>query len=73
MAAGGWLNGSSNQTLVLAGSLTGEADANLGVTAAGDPTLTAILRGISPVLRERCIPAVGMPSFPLAMAVRRPR
>ena len=45
MAAGGWLNGNSNQTLILAGSLTSEAGANLGVTAAGDPTLTAILTG----------------------------
>ncbi|MEZ3490672.1 MAG: autotransporter-associated beta strand repeat-containing protein, partial [Akkermansia muciniphila] len=45
MAAGGWLNGNSNQTLVLAGSLTSEAGANLGITAAGDPTLTAIFTG----------------------------
>ena len=45
MAAGGWLNGNSNQTLVLAGSLTSETGANLGVTAAGNPTLTAIFTG----------------------------
>lgn len=30
-AAGGWINGNSNQTLTLSGALTGEAGANLGL------------------------------------------
>ena len=44
-AGGGWLNGNSNQTLTLAGDLTSEAGANLGMTLAGNPTLTAIFTG----------------------------
>ena len=42
---GGWLNGNSNQTLTLAGDLTGEAGANLGMTLAGNPTLTVLFTG----------------------------
>ena len=44
-AGGGWLNGNSNQTLTLAGDLTGEAGANLGMTLAGNPTLTVLFTG----------------------------
>ena len=44
-AAGSWLNGNSNQTVTFGGTLTGGPGANLGVTLAGDPSLTAIFTG----------------------------
>lgn len=44
-AAGSWLNGNANQTVTFGGSLTSAAGANLGTTAAGDPTLTSIFTG----------------------------
>lgn len=44
-AAGGWINGNSNQTLTLSGALTGEAGANLGLPAGANPTLTVVFTG----------------------------
>ena len=44
-AAGSWLNGNSNQTVTFGGDLTSDAGANLGTTAAGNPTLTTIFTG----------------------------
>ncbi|WP_302015879.1 autotransporter-associated beta strand repeat-containing protein, partial [uncultured Akkermansia sp.] len=44
-AAGSWLNGNSGQTVTFGGALTSAAGANLGTTAAGNPTLTAIFTG----------------------------
>lgn len=44
-AAGSWLNGNSNQTVTFGGDLTSDAGANLGTTAAGNPTMTAIFTG----------------------------
>ncbi|KXT55118.1 MULTISPECIES: autotransporter-associated beta strand repeat-containing protein, partial [unclassified Akkermansia] len=46
-AAGGWINGNSNQTLTLSGALTGETGANLGLPAGAgaNPTLTVVFTG----------------------------
>ena len=44
--AGGWISSSvSNQTVTFGGTLTGGLGANLGVTLAGDPSLTAVFTG----------------------------